>query len=253
MKLRSVSQRHRAYKLVNEIVKPGFKYYSICLTSALLVSFLCFLINCLFNNSFFVNNLVFVIQILIILMVSEIYGFQYGRQALWIITLAHLLIYSVSVLTVDLDNSTIMPIAVSNFYSNIINASLSFISLPNLFGFIAIFYGMQMLSISKKYFASKVQATRIMFSAIFVNIIFSIMMFLFYIYLHYNLKTAFVMVGINFCKYTFLFFLLSGVFSYIAKKIIKIEGVYVYDRKEKYRIFAFIPATENLYLVSYED
>jgi hypothetical protein len=246
-------QKRRAYKLVNEIVKPGFKYYSICLTSALLMSFLCFLINCLIDNSFFVSNLAFAIQILIIIMISEVYGFQYGRQALWIITLSQLLIYAVSAVTSDLDNSTIMPVEVSNFYSNIINISLSLISLPNLFEFIAIFYGMQMLSISKKYFAGKMPILRIMFSAIFVNIIFSVMMFLFYIYLHYNLKTAFEMVAINFCKYIFLFFLLSGIFSYIAKKLINMEEIYIYDRKEKYRVFGFIPETANLYLVSSKE
>ncbi len=246
-------QRHRAYKLVNEIVKPGFKYYSICLTSALLVSLFCFLINCFFSDSFLGSNLGFAIQVLIILMISEVYGFQYGRQTLWVIILSQLVIYSVSVLTIDLDNSTIMPIAISNFYSNILNTSLSFRSLPNLLGFVAIFYGMHLLSISKKYFAGKIQTVRIIFSAMFVSTIFSFMMFLFYLYLHYNIKTAFEIVALNCCKYIFLFFLLSGIFSYIAKKMIKIEGVYVYERKEKYKIFAFIPETANLYLVSYED
>ena len=40
---------------------------------------------------------------------------------------------------------------------------------------------------------------------------------------------------------------------YIAKKLINMEGIYIYDRKEKYRVFGFIPETANLYLVSSEE
>jgi hypothetical protein len=245
--------RHKSFNLVNETVKPGFKYYSISLMLLLVVSLFCFLINCFFYNIVLINYFVFCVKVFLFLLISEVYGFQYGRHALWLFVLSFVIICSFITITVNFSNPVIIETSIVDFYDHVTQATVAYMNIPRLFEFFSIFYGMQLLSISKKYFAGKLTFIRMFFVGLFVNIVFLLLLFLYYLYMHYNLKTSFDMLILSFYQVAIISFILAISFSIIVKFISKKEGYYIYDRREKYKIFSFILDSDHLHLYAHED
>ena len=250
MKLKSVSQRHRAYKAISEVVEPGFKLYSTLLMVVVFLVFLGALSSTrfciLFNRQIDLQVFFIVLQTYVILMITELYSFEYGRQTLWLSLLTGSLITGFSAISYFAQDSLVMPTDVAWFYIDNLDLLWQSEPLKNVVFFIIMILTSQIFALAKHYFVGRLLAIRFFLAMCFFQIGYAVFDIIQGLLQHYR----FSIVAIASLNIFFIRLLVSClgvlVFVGLTRVVMRYEQVIISDHRQKYKIFRFIVNTEKM-------